>query len=77
MIALCSLLFRPRLRHYALLDENGVCRALRQCAQPPTDGRWVEIEQGLPHWLNRPLPAGARLPQPARAARLRRRLALH
>jgi hypothetical protein len=58
---------RPaRLRSFALLDGNGLCLALRQCRQPPEDGRWIEVTGCRPHWVHRHLPAEAWLrPQTA------------
>lgn len=67
MNSLRALLFPEPMRHYALLDRHGICRALRQSQKPPTKGCWVEVEECSPSWLDRPLPAHARLDrQPAK-----------
>ncbi|MGQ7817415.1 hypothetical protein ACUTAH_17455 [Metapseudomonas furukawaii] len=60
MIFFWSLFVRrqPR-RHFALLDENGTCRALHQGDVPPTGGRWVEVTESRLGWIGQPLPAGA------------------
>lgn len=52
---------RKPLRHFALLDAQGICRALRQCEQPPQSGRWVEVSESRMTWLGSALPASARL----------------
>ena len=54
-------LFGPRrpLRHFALLDAKGRCRALRQAAEPPAEAGWVEVGESRPSWLGAPLPAAA------------------
>jgi hypothetical protein len=49
------------MRHYALVDQQGVCRALRQSTQPPQGTAWVEVQECNLGWLCRPLPAIARL----------------
>lgn len=55
-------------RHFALLDNQGLCRALRQCRECPTDGNWIEVNESCPAWLGRPLAPSARLaPEPAQA----------
>lgn len=56
-------LFGPRrpLRHFALLDAKGRCRALRQAAEPPAEAGWVEVGESRPSWLGAPLPAAARV----------------
>ncbi len=33
---------RP-LRHFALLDAQGICRALRQMQEQPGQAGWVEV----------------------------------
>ncbi|PTU74661.1 hypothetical protein [Pseudomonas mangrovi] len=76
MLALYSLLLRPRTRHFALVDRHGICRALRQCRQIPEGSDWVEVDECLPTWLNRPLPGSACVQPQASHARARRRLAL-
>lgn len=64
MLALLALFSRPRLRSFVLLDRHGICRALRQSRHSPAHGDWVEVAHYLPSWLNRTLPAGARVDQP-------------
>ncbi|WP_426140942.1 hypothetical protein [Pseudomonas sp. DWP3-1-2] len=56
-------LFSPRrkYRHYARVDQSGVCRAFKHCRQAPTGHEWVEIVEENCTWLGRPLPAHARL----------------
>lgn len=58
-------LFRPRrpMRSFALVDAQGICRALRQSAQAPQGAGWIELQQCCPSWLNRALPASARTAQ--------------
>lgn len=58
---------RP-LRHFALLDAQGRCRALRQCRERPASGHWVQIHEPHLPWLGQPLPASARVETPARPA---------
>lgn len=54
-------LFNPSpTRHFALLDNQGICRALRQSSQAPSSSHWVEVHKPHPGWLEKPLPAGAR-----------------
>jgi hypothetical protein len=64
MISLRSL-FAPRapMRSFALLDAHGVCRALRQSSQAPQGAGWIEVQQPCPSWLNKALPASARIAQ--------------
>lgn len=57
MLRLWNLLTpRPKMRHFALLDSLGVCRALREASQQPTQLGWVEVTSTRPHWLGRTLP---------------------
>jgi hypothetical protein len=51
---------RP-LRHFALLDAQGICRALRQMQEQPGQAGWVEVSEPSLSWLGAPLPAGARI----------------
>ncbi|WXL26905.1 hypothetical protein WG219_05375 [Ectopseudomonas mendocina] len=48
------------VRTFALVDQQGVCRALRQSAQLPQGAQWVEIEEYSLSLLSRPLPLNAR-----------------
>jgi hypothetical protein len=61
MLSLRSL-FAPRLplRTYALLDEQGLCRAFRQSPQAPRGTGWIEVNEQRLTWLHQPLPASAR-----------------
>ncbi|MCH5570654.1 hypothetical protein [Pseudomonas syringae] len=54
---------RPQHRHYARIDQAGVCRAFKHCAQRPTGVEWVEVTEQRLIWLNQPLPASARVTQ--------------
>ncbi|WP_375740040.1 hypothetical protein [Pseudomonas boanensis] len=60
MIALWSL-FAPRrqLHCFALLDDAGICRELRQANEAPAGGHWVQVDGICLSWLDRPLPPGA------------------
>ncbi|MBM7060163.1 hypothetical protein JQX08_05530 [Pseudomonas sp. UL073] len=61
-MSMLALLFqRQPLRHFALLDAQGVCRALRQAHRAPSEAGWVEVRACRPSWLQQPLPADARL----------------
>ncbi|WP_248732018.1 hypothetical protein [Pseudomonas sp. MWU13-2517] len=48
-------------RHFALLDPHGRCVAFKQCSLPPVGEGWVEVAETHLGWMNRPLPASARL----------------
>ncbi|MDP3817310.1 hypothetical protein [Pseudomonas sp.] len=64
MFSLRALLAPARpLRSFALLDNHGLCRALRQSAKAPLGAGWVEVAQINPSWLQHPLPASARVAQ--------------
>ncbi|MCI8209694.1 hypothetical protein AUC61_09105 [Pseudomonas sp. S25] len=52
---------RPKYRHYARIDQIGICRAFKQCSQPPVGQGWVEVAEQNLSWLNQPLPLTARL----------------
>jgi hypothetical protein len=61
MISLRNLLTpRMPMRSFALLDSQGICRALHQSAQSPQGFGWIEVEHTCPAWLNRPLPANVK-----------------
>ncbi len=71
-----SLLFkRQPQRHFARLDAHGLCQALKCCEQPPVGAGWVEVNESGLHWLNRPLPASARVVPRRRGNLLQRALA--
>ncbi|KPA95070.1 hypothetical protein [Pseudomonas asplenii] len=46
-------------RHFALLDQNGICLAFKSCRTRPQNGNWVDVEEVCLAWLHRPLPASA------------------
>jgi hypothetical protein len=52
---------RPLKRCFALLDAQGICRALRHSAQAPQGLGWIEVESIGPHWLGQQLPASVRI----------------
>ena len=56
-------LFAPRrpMRTFALLDQAGVCRAFRQSRQAPLGAGWVEVDRQCLSWLQKTLPASARI----------------
>ncbi|AVE07210.1 hypothetical protein ACQRBV_04470 [Pseudomonas sp. R11F] len=56
-------LFMPRAdhRHFARLDARGYCLAFKQCRLPPVGEGWVEVTETHLGWMNRPLPASARV----------------
>jgi hypothetical protein len=58
---------RRRHRHYARLDQNGVCMSFKHCATAPVGQEWVEIHEPKLSWLQQPLPANARITRPVRA----------
>ena len=43
------------LRHFVLVDEQGVCRALRSASERPASTLWIETRDYHISWLNRPL----------------------
>lgn len=53
----------PRPRIFACLDQQGICRAFHQSAQPPGPARWYEVNEQRLAWL------GSRLPESAFTAR--------
>lgn len=61
MQLLKSLLQRPSMRHFALLDQNGICRGLRHSRERPAGSCWVEVGECRLAWLQRRLPKEARL----------------
>ncbi|MBX8516122.1 hypothetical protein [Pseudomonas cichorii] len=54
---------RRPLRHYALVDKTGTCRALKHCTERPLSSDWVEVNEQRATWLNQPLPSSARVAQ--------------
>ncbi|MFJ4141234.1 hypothetical protein [Pseudomonas sp. NPDC089734] len=52
---------RRQYRHYALVDQTGICRALKHCTERPSGSDWVEVREQRANWLNQPLPASARV----------------
>jgi hypothetical protein len=52
---------RPTYRHYARVDQSGICLAFKHCSQPPAGQGWIEVHEQNLSWLNQPLPANARL----------------
>ncbi|HEY0289986.1 MAG TPA: hypothetical protein VGC62_23765 [Pseudomonas sp.] len=52
---------RRRYRHYARLNQQGICLSFKHCATPPTGQGWVEITEAKLSWLHQPLPSGARV----------------
>ncbi|TIH07444.1 hypothetical protein [Pseudomonas leptonychotis] len=66
---------RRSMRSFALLDAQGICRALRQSTQAPQGSGWVEVQQSCLSWLNQPLPAGARTAQVTPCLRIQQMLA--
>lgn len=67
-------LFSPRrqYRHYARLDQAGICRAFKQCSQAPEGQGWVQITEQQLAWLGQPLPASARMTRAAKPSGGRR-----
>ncbi|WP_263147640.1 hypothetical protein [Pseudomonas sp. RIT-PI-AD] len=62
-MTLLRALFTPAapLRHYALLDGRGRCRAIHSARRAPSGHGWVEVVESRLSWLGQPLPAEARL----------------
>ncbi|UVL62414.1 hypothetical protein LOY54_03850 [Pseudomonas sp. B21-032] len=76
MSSLLALLFkRNPQRCFARLDAHGLCQAFKQCAQAPATSGWVEINEIRLAWLNRPLPASARVSKRVSGNWLQRSLA--
>ena len=51
---------RASLRYFVLLDNQGICRALKRAREQPKSGLWIETCDHHLAWLNRPLPSQAR-----------------
>ncbi|NVZ60480.1 hypothetical protein HX867_00150 [Pseudomonas gingeri] len=47
-------------RHFALLDQNGICLGFKSCRTPPVNGNWVSVNEIRLCWLHHPLPANVR-----------------
>lgn len=67
---------RRRYRHYARLDQHGICLAFKHCATPPDSAEWVEITEARLSWLKQPLPASARVTRRARSITARQLIAM-
>ncbi|HBZ93048.1 MAG TPA: hypothetical protein DEO91_04915 [Pseudomonas sp.] len=65
---------RP-VRHFALIDAQGLCRALRQMHEHPGQAGWVEVHEPSITWLGAPLPGSARITPVVTHARAARPLA--
>jgi hypothetical protein len=52
---------RRQYRHFARVDQSGICRALKHCVERPAGSEWVEITEQRLSWLNQPLPVSARV----------------
>lgn len=61
MRLLKSLFQRSAMRHFALLDHNGVCRGLRHSHERPAGSCWVEVNECRLAWLQQRLPSDARM----------------
>lgn len=55
---------RATLNHYAWIDQQGICRALRQSRVQPSGQGWQAVSYSCPSWLGRPLPEAARQKAP-------------
>lgn len=58
---------RRRHRHYARLNQDGVCLSFKHCATAPLGQGWVEITEPKLSWLHQPLPVSARISPKVRA----------
>lgn len=69
-------LFSPksRHRHFARLDQQGICLCFKHCSVPPEGTGWVEICEPKLCWLRQPLPASARVSPRLRAITARQLL---
>jgi hypothetical protein len=67
---------RRRHRHYARLDQQGICLAFKHCAETPCGQGWVEVHEAKLCWLQRPLPASARVTPRSRAITARHMLSI-
>lgn len=71
-------LFSPqrRHRHYARLDQHGICLSFKHCPNAPRGHEWVEISEPNLNWLHKPLPASARVSPRLRAITARQLLSI-
>lgn len=53
-----TLLRQPKHRHFALLDEQRLCRMLLTAQEQPPGERWVEVPAIRPEWIGKPVPGG-------------------
>lgn len=67
---------RNRYRHYARLNQHGVCLAFKHCTAKPLGNDWVEIREPALSWLDNPLPANARVSTPMHAVGARQLLSI-
>lgn len=67
---------RRRHRHYARLDAHGICLSFKHCAETPCGQGWVEVKEANLCWLQRPLPASARVTSRSRAITARHMLSI-
>nr|WP_246212015.1 hypothetical protein [Pseudomonas spelaei] len=51
----------PSRCYFALLDADGCCQGFMHCNVPPRGEGWVEVRETRLSWIQRPLPASARL----------------
>ncbi|OCR25015.1 hypothetical protein AFK24_10960 [Pseudomonas syringae] len=65
---------RRQYRHYARVDQSGICQAFKRCRQAPAGSEWVEIVEENLSWLGAPLPANARRQRAARRSAAHRLL---
>lgn len=47
---------QPKRRHFALLDEQRLCRMLLTAQERPRGERWVEVPEIRPDWIGKPVP---------------------
>jgi hypothetical protein len=67
---------RRRYRHFARLDQHGVCMAFKHCAAQPQGSGWVEISEARLSWLHQPLPSNVRVSPRPRAITARQLLSI-
>jgi hypothetical protein len=67
---------RRSYRHYARLDQHGICLSFKHCAQTPSGHGWVEIHEPNLCWLQCPLPVSARMTSRSRAITARQMLSI-
>jgi hypothetical protein len=71
-------LFSPqsRHRHYARVNQQGICVCFRHCSAQPDGSGWIEIYEPKLSWLHQPLPAHARISSRPRAITARQLLSI-